>query len=101
MSNRWLVDTASGIYIDSVDDLICRSKAVCLVLHLELAGRGQKQAAIRSKSQASKERRKSFAGVETCVLHPYTESVIEFWRWLDGHHRRQRQRRCRGYRSSR
>lgn len=70
MGDRRLVDTATGIDINGINDLVARLRILfSRVLVLILPRRCQEQAAIWGKGESPEERSQSLVGVKIGVLH--------------------------------
>lgn len=70
MGDRGLVDTATGIDINGINDLVARLRILFSRVLVLILPRGcQEQAAIWGKGESPEERSQSLVGVKIGVLH--------------------------------
>jgi hypothetical protein len=73
VGDRGLIDATARVDIDSVDHLVGGLRvSLSLVLILVLSGWSQQQAAVRRKSESSKEGCQGLVGVKVGILHSHT-----------------------------
>ena len=68
MSDRGLIDPASCVYVDCVDDFVQRLSGFVRLLGLVLTCWREEETAIRCEGQSAKERLECIVGVDMCVF---------------------------------
>ena len=76
MSDGWLVDPTSGVYVDRINDIVQRLSCIVQLLCLVLTCWREKKTTIRREGQSTEERLEGIVGVDIGIL--YTESSIRF-----------------------
>lgn len=67
-----LVETGSGVDIDSVDHIFGALRSIGGMGRFVLSSGGEQQAAIWSECQPPKKRRQGFVGIDVRIFHPKT-----------------------------
>lgn len=76
-----LVETSSGVYVDSVDDLIGAFAAIwCGMRRLVLSGWSEQEAAIWGEGQTSEEGGEGFVRVDVGISNAQSNASSQAWR---------------------